>query len=210
MQILQHATSQTIANKAFGTKQFTNADDALELAKVTAKQLDKLDANGQLAVEAAYVFSRKAPVAEREDLFQELVLAVLDSGTDNPAWAYTIARRDWQDFWRKYNTRDHFYGGYLSDTITNSDGEETELAELLVGEVEFERKQLDKLDAQSKWAQIPADIQKLVLKRLQGKPLGAPRQRKGGRPKLTNRLDNTERSRLNRWVKSEGFKLLIS
>jgi len=143
-------------------------------------------------------------------LFQELVTAILESGTENPAFAYTIARRDWQNWWSKYALHSQFYEGYLSDTLTNSDGDETELAELLVGEVEFENKQIDKLDTKQLWQQIPADIQKLVVKRLKGKPLGSPRKRKAGRPKNSNTLTNTERSRLNRWVKTEGYKLLIS
>lgn len=210
MQITTKANYQQIARAAIGGQNFQDDNVYIELVKSTAKDLDKLNVNAKLAVEAAYIFSRKVPITERQDLFQELVLAIVDSGTQNPAFAYTIARRDWQDFWRSYKVRNHFYSGYLSDVILNSDGEETELAELLVGEVEFERTQIDKLDAQSLWQQIPAEIQTLVMKRLQGKPLGAPRKRKAGRPKSSASLNATERQRLNRYVKTEGYKLLIN
>ena len=193
-----------------GNGQFFDDKQFIELQTRNGKAIDKLSTNAKLAVEVAYIFSQKVPSNERADLFQELALAVLDSGTEKLAFAYTIARRDWQNWYKSYKLHSQFYGGYLSDTITNSDGEETELAELLVGEVELERKMIDKLDAVTLWQQIPADIQKLVMKRLQGKPLGTSRSPKGGRPKQSQTLNNTERSRLNRWVKTEGYKLLIN
>ena len=210
MQIITKANYQQIAKAAIGGPNFDDDNQYLELVKSTAKELDKLSTNAKLAIEAGYIFSRKVPGNERQDLFQELVLAILDSGTESTAFAYTIARRDWQDFWRSYKVRNHFYSGYLSDVILNSDGEETELAELLVGEVEFERTQIDKLDSQALWLRIPKDIQKLVMKRLLGKPLGAPRRRKAGRPKSSGSLNDTERQRLNRYIKTEGYKLLIN
>ena len=210
MTIITKANYQNIAKAAIGGPSFEDDNQYLVLVQNTAKALEGLDTNGKLAVEAAYIFSRKVPGNERQDLFQELVTAILDSGTDNPAFAYTIARRDWQNWWAKYKLHSQFYSGYLSETVTNSDGEETELAELLVGEVEFENRQIDKLDARALWQQIPKDIQNLVAKRLQGKPLGAPRKRKAGKPKSSGTLNGAERQRLNRWVKTEGFKLLIN
>ena len=209
MAILTKATYQQVIKTMLGSN-FERDDSFIELVIETAKQVESLGINAKLAIEAGYVFSRKVPVEERQDLFQELVTAILDSGTEDAAFAYTIARRDWQNFWSKYKLHSQFWGGYLSETITNSDGEETELAELLVGEVEFENRQIDKLDAERLWHQIPADIQKLVTKRLQGKPFGAPRKRKAGQPKNSGTLNGTERQRLNRWVKSEGYKLLIN
>jgi hypothetical protein len=210
MLIVKTVNHQQIARAAVGAPNFENDDEYIELVKSTAKEFGKLGANAQLAIEAAYIFSRKVPINERQDFFQELVLAVLESGTENAAFAYTIARRDWQDFWRSYKLHSQYYQGSLSEVILNSDNEETELSELLVGEVEFERKQIDKLDAQALWRQIPADIQALVTKRLQGKPLGAPRSRKAGRPKNSGSLNDTERQRLNRWAKTEGCKLLVN
>lgn len=209
MTILTKATYQQISKALLGPN-FDRDDHFIELVKETAKQIEALGLNAKLAIEASYIFSRKVPQSERQDLFQELVAAILDSGTDDPAFAYTIARRDWQNWWAKYKLHSQFNGGYLSETISNSDSEEIELAELLVGEVEFENKQIDRLDAQRLWEQIPADIQKLVRKRLQGKPLGAPRNRKAGQPKSSGTLNGTERQRLNRWTKSEGYKLLIN
>ena len=209
MQIITKATYQQVSKAMLGPN-FERDDSFIELVKETAKGIQSLGINAKLAIEAGYVFSHKVPKEERQDLFQELVTAILDSGTEDAAFAYTIARRDWQNWWAKYKLHSQYYQGYLSDTITNSDGEETELAELLVGEVEFENRQIDKLDAERLWQRIPADIQQLVAKRLQGKPLGAPRKRKAGKPKSDSTLNGTERQRLNRWIKSEGYKLLIN
>ena len=209
MSIITKATYQQVSKAMLGPN-FERDESFIELVKETAKGIQSLEIKAKLAIEAGYIFSRKVPQNERQDVFQELVTAILDSGTEDAAFAYTIARRDWQNFWSKYELHSQFYEGYLSDTITNSDGEETELAELLVGEVEFENKQIDKLDAERLWNQIPADIQQLVTKRLQGKPLGAPRKRKAGQPKNSGTLNGTERQRLNRWVKTEGYKLLIN
>jgi DNA-directed RNA polymerase specialized sigma24 family protein len=210
MNEISKATYQSIAKAGIGDPSFDDDNEYIELVKTTAKAFENLDLNARLAVEASYIFSRKVPTPERQDLFQELITAILASGTENPAFAYTIARRDWQNWYTKYMLHSQFYQGYLSETITNSDGEETELAELLVGEVEFENKQIDKLDSQRLWRQIPKEIQVLITKRLQGKPLGAPRTRKAGQPKSSGTLNNTERQRLNRWVKTQGHKLLIN
>jgi hypothetical protein len=209
-QIVNQATYQSIAKAAIGAPIIAGDDEYIELVKHTAKAFGELNANGKLAVEAAYIFSRKVPQEARQDLFQELTAAVLASGTENKAFAYTIARRDWQNWYSSYKLHSQFYQGYLSETITNAEGEETELAELLVGEVEFEAKMIDKLDARTLWQQIPKDIQKLVLKRLQGKPLGVPHKRKSGQPKLSGSLNNTERQRLNRWIRTQGSKLLVN
>lgn len=210
-EILTVASYQDVTKAAIGS--FANFEDDqtyLDLVQATRQSLEGMDDNAKLAVEAAYVFSRKVPHSERQDMFQELTTAILASGTTDAAFAYTIARRDWQNWWQKYKLHSQYCQGYLSETITDADGEETELAELLVGEIEFERKQIDHLDTKRLWQRLPADIKPLILKRLQGKPLGAPRRRKAGKPKSSGTLNNTERQRLNRWVKTEGYKLIIN
>jgi hypothetical protein len=203
------ATYQQMS-KASIAHSFEDDDEFIDLVKLTTKEFEKLGLNARLAIEAAYIFSRKVPTEERQDLYQELIAAVLASGTENKAFAYTIARRDWQHWWASYKLHSQFHQGYLSETITNAEGEETELAELLVGEIEFEAKMIDKLDARQLWQRIPGKIQKLVLKRLKGRPLGTQHKRKAGQPKSSTTLNNTERQRLNKWVKTEGYKLLVN
>jgi len=207
LEILKSASYHNVA-KAAVARNFDDDDSFVEVVKQTRQALEKLGTNPRLAVEAAYIFSRKAPYSERQDLFSDLVTVILEAGTESAPFAYAIARRAYQHWWAKYKLHSQYHDGYLSNTITNAEGEETELAELLVGEIEFERKQIDRLDAQQLWNQIPKHIQRLVIKRLQGKPLGTARKR--GKPQSDGSLDNTERSQLNRWVKTEGYKLLIN
>lgn len=55
----------------------------------------------KVALKSAYIFSRKVPREEREDLFQDLTLAILRARTKDERLAYTIARCDWQNWWEK-------------------------------------------------------------------------------------------------------------
>jgi len=209
LEILRSASYHNVAKAAIAPS-FDDDPTYVESIANTRKALEHLGTNGRLAVEAAYIFSRKAPHSERQDLFSDLVTVILEAGTESAPFAYAIARRAYQHWWAKYKLHSQYYDGYLSNTITNADGEETELSELIVGEIEFERKQIDRLDAQQLWNQVPKHIQRLVIKRLQGKPLGTPHKRTAGKPRSDGSLDNTERSQLNRWVKTEGYKLLIN
>lgn len=121
------------------------------------------------AIRAAYIFSRKAPKEEREDLFQELMVKLLEVRAPTEALAYTIARCDWRDWWKSYRTRAGFVETSLNSVVLNNDGDEVEYGELLVGEVEFERLVDGKLDGQAIWDHLPDYIKRLVSKRLTGR-----------------------------------------
>ncbi len=186
------------------------------------------------ALKTAYIFSRKVPREEREDLFQDIALAVFRAKTSDEKLAYAIARCDWQDFWKKYTIRQHTS---LDSVVSDSEGSTATLADLLVGECEFENKQNGKFEAERIWSLIPDNIKPIVLKKLEGKTLTAPRL-KAGRPKIEAPLigkhrkaysrwlrkeaytllpdklirfdDDTETSILNRWLQKEGYKLVLS
>ena len=161
-----------------------------EIAQAINDYLEVINAmqdGEKAALRAAYIFSRKVPFEEREDMFQELALAVLKTKAEDEALAYTIARCDWRDWWQKYQRRKHiiWYSlnatkqGYFDDCILSDNlGPEYELGELLVGEAEFERKMDGKLDAEALWAKVPDPIKRVVNRRLMGYSLtGAERQR---------------------------------
>ncbi len=168
-----------------------------------------LPIEAKLALKTAYVFGSKAPREEREDLFQDLALAVLEARTKNEKLAYTIARCDWKDWWSKYRIRQHYS---LDSVIEESEGNAVTLAELIVGEVEFERKVNGKMDGERIWDQLPDNIKPLVEKRLMGKPLYTPKgeDRGRGRPQTDSALSGGERQRLNRWIKAQGYKILLA
>ena len=154
------------------------------------KTIKTMPQEAKTALKVAYVFSRKVPREEREDLFQDIALAVLKVKTKDERLAYAVARCDWQDFWRKYSIRQH----YSLDSVTeDTEGNPVTLAELIVGEVEFENRLNGKLEAERIFNLLPAIIKPIINKRLLGKA-----------------LNNTERSRLNRYVKADGYKLLIA
>lgn len=206
--------------------------DDTERLEVTNTYLDVIKAlpvEAKIALRSAYIFSCKVPREEREDLFQDLALTLLKARQGDEKLAYAIARCDWIDFWKSYKHRQH----YSLDSVIDTDkGNPVTLAELLVGEVEFEAKMDGKFEAQRIWESLPDNIKPLIAKRLLGqtivtkyKPEPKPKdwhkldrwskrmvkhcQRQIGRPKNEASLTDCERQRLNRWVKAEGFKLLI-
>ncbi len=161
-------------------------DDYLALIK-------KMPAEAKLALRSAYIFSAKAPKQDREDLFQDLFLGVLKAGTKDEPFAYAIARCDWRDWWRKRMVRQHYNGGSLDKTVTNEDGHESDVAELIVGETEFERKMCDKIDSERIFSRLPEWLKPLIERRLMGKGLA-----------------KKDKDRVRYWSKKYGYSLLIA
>ena len=142
------------------------------------------------ALRCAYIFSRKVPREEREDMFQELTLAILEANVRDERLAYAIARCDWRDWWRKYMTRSHYLAGSLNATLEDEDGQAVEFGELLVGEVDFERRIQGKVDGEALFAKLPKPIRAIVTKRLLGRA-----------------LTDAERQRLSRYVRQRPLIL---
>lgn len=144
----------------------------------------------KVALKSAYIFSAKVPREEREDMFQDLCLAVLELRTKDEKLGYTVARCDWKNWWSKYKIRQHYS---LNSIVKDEEGNEIELAELIVGEAEFELKMDSKIDAERIWDKLPKLIKSIVQRRLLGYA-----------------LNNTERQRLSRYVRQYGAQLLIN
>lgn len=161
-----------------------------EQVEANLDTIKKLPVEAKHALKVAYVFSRKVPREERQDLFQELALTVLKLKTKDERLAYAIARCDWKDFWKAYRIRQH----YSLDSITEDDeGNPVTLAETIVGEVEFERKMNGKLDAHRIWSKLPDLIKPLVSRRLLGYA-----------------LNPTERQQMSRYIRTQGYQLLLN
>jgi hypothetical protein len=161
-----------------------------ERVEVNLQAIKAMSTEAKHALKVAYVFSRKVPREEREDLFQDLALAVFEAKTKDERLAYTIARMDWLDWWKKYKIRQHTS---LDSVTEDSEGNPTTLANMLVGEVEFERKMNGKLDAERIWNQIPDTIKPIIERRLVGLA-----------------VSSGDRVRLYRWIKSSGYQILIN
>jgi len=173
------ASALPIEGKEFGDK----VEQYLETIK-------RLPQEAKTALKSAYIFSRKVPREEREDLFQDIALAILKVKTKDERLAYAVARCDWQDFWRKYKIRQHYS---LDSVVDDTEGNPVTLGEMLVGETEFERKMDGKLEAERIFNALPSNIQPLINKRLIG-----------------NTLNKQERNALNYYVRKDGYKLLLN
>ena len=173
------ASALPVEGEEFGVK----VNEYLETIKALPRE-------AKLAMKVGYIFSRKVPRQEREDMFQDIALAVFKVKAKDERLAYAIARCDWRNWWEKYSIRQH----YSIDTIVEDDkGNPVTFAELLVGEVEFERKMNGKLDAERIWDKLPEPIKPLVYKRLIGKALTA-----------------TERKQMSRYIQADGYRLLLN
>ncbi len=151
--------------------------------------IKRLPQSQKIALKMAYIFSRKVPRQEREDLFQDLALTLLKANTSEERLSYAIARCDWKDWWKKYKIRQHYS---LDSVIEDSEGNGTTLGEMIIGVSDFELQMDGKLDAYRLWNKLPPEIKTIVTKRLMSQP-----------------LLNTERARLSYFVKTQGTALLI-
>lgn len=152
-------------------------------------EIKKLPVEAQLALRSAYIFASRVPRDEREDLFQEFTLTLLKARVKDEALAYAIVRCDWLNFWRDYK-RQHELGSTISiyNEVENENGDTCQLADLLVGESEFEIKINSELDAQALFNRLPDDIKAIVRKRL-----------------LQQSLTREERNKLNYYARSHAY-----
>jgi hypothetical protein len=123
-------------------------------------------------------------------MFQDLTLAILKARTKDEKLAYSIARCDWLNWWKKYKIRQHYS---LDTIIEDKDGNPQKMAELIVGEVDFECRYDGKVDAERIWYKLPDNIKDIVRQRLLGQA-----------------LTSNQRVTLHRWVKSSGYQLLLN
>jgi hypothetical protein len=170
--------------KGYQDEQFTG------LVEQYLEAIKQLPQEAKVALKSAYIFSHKVPRQEREDLFQDIALAVLKARTQDQRLAYAIARCDWKDWWAKYMVRQHYS---LDSVVEDDEGNPATLGELIVGEAEFELKMDGKLDAERIWDKLPANIKSIVDHRLMGQALPA-----------------SERQTLSRWVRNTGYQLLLA
>jgi hypothetical protein len=143
-------------------------DDAERTAKVTevTKVLERLPESTKLALRTAYIFGRKVPTEEREDMFMTLFLTLWQAELTDERFAYTTARGDWRDWWQAYAYRQHYS---LDSVLDSEQGDTINYAELLVGEVEFENRINGKVDAERLYSSLPNWVKGIVDKRLSGK-----------------------------------------
>ncbi|MBN2075164.1 MAG: hypothetical protein JW762_06410 [Dehalococcoidales bacterium] len=166
--------------------------------------IKSLPNEAKTALKCAYIFASKAPREEREDLYQSLFLAIWKVKPENEKFAYSIARCDWQDFWKSYKIKQHM----TLESITESDDSSPDnLADMIIGYVEYETRYDGKIEAETIWSKIPEDIKPIILKKLSGKALTSGK-RKRGRPKVTQPLIGKHRKAYSRWLRKQAYQIL--
>ncbi len=151
----------------------------------------QLPIESKYALKCAYIFSRKCPREEREDLFQDLMLKLLQARIQDEKLCYAVARCDWSDWWKRYKVREHYS---LDESVSQDEsGNPVTLGDLLTNEIRFENMVEGKIECQRIWEKLPVNIKGIVSKRLQCRALTA-----------------TERKQLNRFVHAQGTSLLLA
>lgn len=180
-----------ITNQKLATWLVYNLPFEVEPARIAEykAQIDSLPKPQQYALKCAYIFSQKVPKQERADMFSDLVVGLLEHDVKDAKLMYAVARCDWKNWWALYKIRSHY--GFISLEEPAGDKSQVEaremvrLGDILAGEMEFEIKICNRLDAKVLLSRLPKDILRLGKKRLLGKA-----------------LNSTERSKLNRYLKA--------
>ncbi|MCX6635398.1 MAG: hypothetical protein NT090_10010 [Acidobacteria bacterium] len=104
-------------------------------------RLTKRNKANLVALQTAFVFSKKVPRQEGKDLFQELFLMLYQHKMSDNGLAYAIARADWCNWWRSYKLRSH----YSLDMVADAECGDS-FGDLLVGVCDFEMQILGKIN----------------------------------------------------------------
>ena len=171
------------------------------------KDIEAMSDNQKLALKAGYIFASKVPKEEQADMFQELITAILENGTDSEALAYTIARNGWIDWIRKKETLKCHLAGSLNEVRTDQHGNEYELIDTIVGMDDLEDKVINRIEAQRLYRQLPRHIKLIVKKLRRGEKL-----LKKERDKIYDYRENHLRHKENKpqTVLSDAIKQILN
>lgn len=157
-----------------------NDDEVTSKVDEYTKAIEAMPEKVRLALQSAYIFSSKVPPEEREEMFQELILQVLEAFNHqkitgikrvNEVFAYTAGKLRLWNWKKKRKRRQPYFGGSLNEVTTDEEGNEVELINTLVGEAHFEDEVIAKLEAQRIWDSLPEAIKPIIIKKLRGEPL---------------------------------------
>lgn len=149
-----------------------------ETSKVLAGMLGVNE--GQLARIISFNASH-VPGEEREDIVQTLAEHLIKSKPDNGKLAFVICKHLVCDWWRNYMETRQFETFGLYDPVDGEEG--ITLEETLSSEYDYVKRLDNDIDAENILNSLPAEIQRIVQKRLLG--LGTT---------------STERSKLHRFL----------
>jgi hypothetical protein len=134
-----------------------------ELLRMTKRKRDR---GNLVALQTAFVFSKKVPRQERPDMFQELFLTLFEHKVSDNGLAYATARGDWANWWARYKMRSHYSLDMVADEKTGDS-----FGDLLVGVCDYEMQILGKINGDRLLEALPTHIRRMVQRSLEGYPL---------------------------------------
>lgn len=140
------------------------------------KAIEAMPEKARFALQSAYIFSSKVPPDQREDMFQDIVYAVLRKSKDGEGVAYMTGRGKWLDGLGGEHKKKHHPASSLNEVITTDDKGEIELGETIVGMDNLEDKIINRVEAQRIYRELPRHIKLLVKRMFRGEVL-LPKER---------------------------------
>ena len=143
------------------------------------KAIEAMPEQARLALQSAYIFSSKVPPKEREDLFQDIVYAVLQKskdGKDGGGVAYMTGRGKWLDGLGCGEHKKKRQPSVSLNEVITEQGRQIEVGETIVGMDDLEDKVINRVEAQRIYRELPRHIKLLVKRMFRGEAL-LPKER---------------------------------
>lgn len=129
------------------------------------KAIEAMPEQARFALQSAYIFSSKVSPEQREDLFQDIVDAVLRKNSqDDGGVAYMTGRGEWLDGLGGSHKKKQYPCSSLNK-VTILDNQEVELGDTIVGMDDLEDKVINRIEAQRIYRELPRHIKLIVKKR---------------------------------------------
>lgn len=147
------------------------------------KSIAAMPLEQRVLIQAAYIFSRKAPREEWQDLFQHFVahgLEILsqwpETIKDIAGFSYVVTRNEWKRLTRERKRHIRMLNGSflsLNVTLDNTEDEGIELLDTIADDLDIESELNSELDSQAVMDTLPDKVKAIVDKRLNHQQLSS-------------------------------------
>ncbi len=119
-----------------------NPEEFLQVVEDTIVQIEAMPKQARIALKMGYLFSSRVPREDQQDFMQELTIKLIEIGCTDDKLAYSIARCDWVDWWRRY-ARHNLTFTSLEAIFEGRDDQQNEaiLTDITTGAIEYESRQ---------------------------------------------------------------------
>jgi hypothetical protein len=114
-------------------------NEFLQCVEDTIKAIETMPKAARIALKMGYLFSSRVPRDDQQDFMQELTIKLIEIGCTDDKLAYSIARCDWVDWWRRYAKHNLTFTS-LEAMLECRDDDQNEhiIADLAIGAMEYE------------------------------------------------------------------------